>query len=146
MAVDRDQAGPRDDPLPGHMYELVHKGPPELPLDLVARREIRVPALRRVNAIAAAVPKEKRLPEPSAGTDERDRAVGDQLSTLEGFEVLRAEEGEPVGDRVEVVDDGRMGDADRRSQLALLDGPRQVGRPGHAVDHAACNPEAGPLG
>src|SRR2546430_3802551 len=131
--------------LAGDTAELILQRAAELPLDLVARRELRMPALRRVDAIAAAIPRKKRLPEPRARADERDGAVGDRLSLLDGLDVLRPEQGEPVTDGVEVVDDGGMGDADRRSQLALVDGPRQVGRPGHAVDHAAGDREAGPL-
>ena len=145
MPVDGDQAGSRNDPLAGDTPELILQRAAELPLDLVARRELRMPALRRVDAIAAAIPGKKRLPEPRARADERDGAVGDRLSLLDGLDVLRPEQGEPVTDGVEVVDDGGMGDADRRSQLALVDGPRQVGRPGHAVDHAAGDREAGPL-
>src|SRR5437016_12341705 len=102
-----------------------------------------MPALRRVDAIAAAIPGKKRLAEPRARADERDGAVGDRLSRLDGLDVLRPEQGEPVTDGVEVVDDGGMGDGDRRSQPALVDGPRQVGRPGNAADPAAGDPGGG---
>src|SRR5207244_11001279 len=132
-----------NDPLAGDTPELIMQRAAELPLDLVARRELRMPALRRVDAIVAAIPGEKRLPEPRARADERDGAVGDRLLILEGLDVLRPEPGEPVTDGVEVVDDVGRGEADRRGQFALVDGPRQVGRPGHAVHPAAGDREAG---
>src|SRR5207302_9844814 len=106
MPVDGDQAGSRNDPLVGDTPELILQRAAELPLDLVARRELRMPTLRWVDAIAAAIPGEKRLPEPRARADECDGAVGDRLSILEGLDVLRPEQGEPVADGVEVVDDG----------------------------------------
>ncbi len=125
------------------MPELSAERPQESPFEVIAGGEAHMPALRRLNPIARAVPHEKPLAEPRSGADHRDGSPLRSRAPLQRLDVVGPEQRQAVPNGCEVVDQARLRDPDGRAELTLLDRPGQVGAAVVPVDHGSGDAEAG---
>ena len=107
--VDVCEARARQYALPAHVAELSPQVSQEIYLELVGRREVCVPALRRHDAVALSIRDDEGLAEAGPRGDQRQIASGLGWAGLESEELLRRQREDAVGRRLQIVDelDGR---------------------------------------
>ena len=147
--VDIEDAGAGYQPLPAHMAM-----PPSQPdqqglLPVGGGGEVRVPPLRGEGMVALTIPVEPRLAEAGPRGDDAGIAAGPLLPGVEGFEVLRSQEGDTPGDGLQIIEQADALPAELAGEVAPVDDPGQIGdvaaailnRPGHGEGRA---PGTGP--
>ncbi len=124
---------------------LLEQEAQEPDLELVARREVFVPALARKDALPRRRRDDDRFAETGPGAEDRDWALGVARHVAQHVELARFERAHPVRDRHEVVQETHRLDPEVARERACVNLPREVRRLDSAVVDGPRHRERGAL-
>src|ERR1700674_727825 len=113
--------------------------------DLLLRvgSKVGMPAFRRHNAVASAVPNENRLPKAGARREQRPRSARLGVTRIQDAEIFRRKMLDTVARGPQIVQENYLGNRKLFDQSPGFHDPRKIGGPHAAIDDRAGDAEAG---